>query len=156
MEEFKIRELNKDDIEKILPLRIALQVFDYGRINVKINEKRLEEHTREYLKTHLGKSIIMFGGFVGENLVSICGYNIFEYLPIHSNPSGREANICSVYTKEEYRGKGYMTKLFEVCVNHAKNNGLNRLKLSSGNPIAVNIYKKFGFSKHEDTYKCFN
>ena len=153
MEEFKVRKLNKDDIGLIVPLRVALQVFDYGKRNICVDEESLAKATKEYLINNLDSKLFMFGGFIGEELVSLCGYNIIEFFPTHENNSGKEANICSVITKEEYRGKGYMTKLFQVCLEHINKNGFKSCRLVASNPIALKIYEKFGFVKYKNIYK---
>lgn len=153
MEELKIRELGVKDIDIIVPLRVSLQVFDYGKRNIIVDEDNLAKATKEYLINNLNKNLFMFGGFVQEKLVSLCGYNIIEFFPTHENNTGKEANICSVITMEEYRGKGYMTKLFKECLDHINQNGFKSCRLVASNPIALKIYEKFGFEKYKNIYK---
>lgn len=153
MKNFKLRKLDKKDIDIIVPLRVALQVFDYGKRNISIDEESLANATREYLIKNLDKNLFMFGGFVEDKLVSLCGYNIIEFFPTHENNSGKEANICSVITKEDYRGKGYMTKLFKECLDHVDKSGIKSCRLVASNPIALKIYDKFGFVKYKNIYK---
>lgn len=65
---FKVRKLEKEDIEKIIPLRIALQKYDglhYG--NFVVDEEKLAGATREFLKENINQEIFMFGGFVIRN-----------------------------------------------------------------------------------------
>lgn len=62
---FKVRKLEKEDIEKIIPLRIALQKYDglhHG--NFVVDEEKLAGATREFLKENINQEIFMFGGFV--------------------------------------------------------------------------------------------
>lgn len=153
MEELQIRELGREDIDIIVPLRVELQVFDYGKRNIVVDKEKLAQATREYLLRNLTKDLFMFGGFVNNKLVSICGYNIIEFFPTHENNTGKEANICSVITMEEYRGKGYMTKLFKECLDHINQNGFKSCRLVASNPIALKIYDKFGFVKYKNIFK---
>ena len=128
-------------------------MFDYGKRNISIDEESLANATKEYLTKNLDKNLFMFGGFVEDKLVSLCGYNIIEFFPTHENNSGKEANICSVITKEDYRGKGYMTKLFKECLDHVDKSGIKSCRLVASNPIALKIYDKFGFVKYKNIYK---
>lgn len=55
--------------------------------------------------------------------------------------------VCSIYTKEEYRNKGYSKLLLDEVIEDAKKRGLTRFKLSSHNEIAIKMYEEFGFAK---------
>lgn len=43
--------------------------------------------------------------------------------------------------------KGIQTKLIGECIKFAQEQNLEILKLSSDNPEAISIYKKYGFEK---------
>lgn len=58
----------------------------------------------------------MFGTFVNDELVSICGFIIFKYFPQADDLSCKVGYITSVYTKEDYRKNGYQRKAFEKCI----------------------------------------
>lgn len=62
---------------------------------------------------------------------------------------GKEGYICDVFTLREYRRKGIQTKLIGECIKFAKEQNLEILKLSSDNPEAISIYKKYGFEKEK-------
>ncbi|MBQ3145713.1 MAG: hypothetical protein IJB90_04000 [Clostridia bacterium] len=49
-----VRKLEKEDIEKIIPLRVALQIHDYEG-NIGIEKKELEEKTRCFLEDNLNQ-----------------------------------------------------------------------------------------------------
>lgn len=139
-----VRKLEKEDIEKIVPLRIALQIYD-NKGNLGIEQKELEDKTRYFLENNMDQDLYMFGTFVDDELVSICGFIIFKYFPQADDLSCKVAYITSVFTKEEYRGKGFQRKAFEECLNFAKNLDIVRFKLSTENPKAMKMYASMGF-----------
>lgn len=139
-----VRKLEKSDIEEIIPLRVALQIYDNDG-DLGIEQKELEDKTRFFLEDNMDKELYMFGTFADDELVSICGFIILKYFPEAENISGKVAYITSVYTKEEYRGKGYQRKVFERCLDYAKDMGIIIFKLSTKNKKAMNMYKSKGF-----------
>lgn len=77
MEKVEIRRLNQTNIEEIIPLRISLQKVDFEN-NLGIDEQILINKTREFLNENLDKDLFMYGTYVEEELVSICGLTIFS------------------------------------------------------------------------------
>lgn len=151
---FKVRKLEKEDIEKIIPLRIALQKYDglhHG--NFVVDEEKLAGATREFLKENINQEIFMFGGFVDKELVSICGFNLLKHMPDMENLTGKIGFMCSVFTQEEYRGKGYQKDTFKACLEYAKNLGIVRFELGTVNPHAIKMYEKFGFVFNQNAMK---
>ncbi len=95
----------------------------------------------------------MFGTFIDDELVSICGFIIFKYFPQANDLGCKVAYITSVFTKEEYREKGYQRKVFEECLNFAKDLGIVRFKLSTENPKAMKMYESMGFIDDKNAKK---
>lgn len=141
----EVKRLSKNNIEEIIPLRIALQKVDFEN-NLGIEEKILEDKTREFLNENLDKDLYMFGVYVDNNLVSICGLTIFKYFPQADDLSCKVGYITSVYTKDEYRRNGYQKKVFLECLKLGETLGIKRFKLSTKNPIAMKMYESVGFN----------
>lgn len=150
---FYTRKLEKEDIEEILPVRVALQKYDSIQGNFVVDEEKLAEVTRKFLNENMGQEIFMFGGFVDEELVSICGFNVLKKIPSMENLTGNVAFICSVFTKEEYRGRGYQKETFRTCLDYAKSLGIVRFELGTVNPKAIEMYRKFGFVFDQNAMK---
>lgn len=140
----EVKRLSKNNIEEIIPLRIALQKVDFEN-NLGIEEKILEDKTREFLNENLDKDLYMFGLYVDNNLVSICGLTIFKYFPQADDLSCKVGYITSVYTKDKYRRNGYQKKVFLECIKLGETLGIKRFKLSTKNPIAMKMYESVGF-----------
>ena len=148
----EVRRLNKENIEEIIPLRIALQKVDFED-NLGIDEQILIDKTREFLNENLDKDLFMYGTYVDDKLVSICGLSIFKYFPQADDLSCKVGYITCVYTKDEYRGKGYQKQAFQKCIELGKEMGITRFKLSTKNPIALKMYANFGFKEDENAKK---
>jgi len=73
-------------------------------------------------------------------------------LIIYRTPLGQKAWIEDVVTDKNVRGKGIGYKLLNAALEYAKNKGLKKVDLTSGNDkfAAHQLYKKIGF-KHRDS-----
>lgn len=152
-----IRKLEIDDIDNMILLRLDNQNYDLKYIDEKstlINQNELEAKTKKYITENLNKTLFMFGLFIDEQLVVNCGFYLDKHFPTYDNPSGMVGYICNVFTKEEYRNKGYQKKVFNYCFEYVKDLGITKFKLSSLNELAINMYKQFGFRKSDSVYAC--
>ena len=122
----KIRRLQKEDIPELLNLRIEQQKEYHECLNEE--EKHIIEYTRDYINGNLNKDLFMFGVFKNNEIVAICGYNVWNGFPSLTNHSGKIAYLCSAYTKQEYRGQGIMQELLDKSINTIKENGITRIK----------------------------
>ena len=147
-----VRKLEEKDIEQIIPLRIALQKVD-NLGNLGNEENALIEKTREFLEENLNKDLFMFGTYVDNELVSICGLTILKHFPTVDDLVCTGGYVTCVYTKEEHRQKGYQKKAFEECLRYGKELGIIRYKLSTKNPIAMKMYASFGFKEDSNAKK---
>lgn len=54
--------------------------------------------------------------------------------------------IIDVFTKEEYRNKGYIKLLLNTLINENKDKNIT-LEVSEKNYLAISVYEKLGFKK---------
>ena len=141
-----MRIAEKKDIEELSKLRIAQQKEDWDEEYPEGEDERLYEVTKKYLIKHLNEDIIFFIEEQENHIIATCGLQIITYMP-QCVESGKEGYICNVFTLREYRRKGIQTKLIDECIKFAKKQNLEILTLSSDNPEAISIYKKFGFER---------
>ena len=139
-----IRKLDINDIDSYCNLRVAMLLSDKS---VSYNEEELVLQTREYYENYINKTLFIFGYIENEEIVSVAAYEVLKRLPTpkNNNLNSDIAYVCSIYTKEEYRNKGYPKLLLNEVIKDAKKRGLTRFKLSSHNEIAIKMYEKFGF-----------
>ena len=151
----EIKQLNEENIEEIIELRIDLQNYDkkyFKESEIVVNQEELKENTKVYLKNNLNKNLYLFGFYVDGILVSLCGFYLERHFPTYRNKNGQIAYICNVYTRPEYRRNGYQRKVFEYCLDYAKKNNIRKFKLDSKNEVAIKFYKEYGFEKVDNTY----
>lgn len=139
-----IRKLDINDIDSYCNLRVAMLLSDKS---VSYNEEELVFQTRKYYENYINKTLFIFGYIKNEEIVSVAAYEVLKRLPTPkiNNLNSDIAYVCSIYTKEEYRNKGYSKLLLNEVIEDAKKRGLTRFKLSSHNEIAIKMYEKFGF-----------
>lgn len=139
-----IRKLDINDIDSYCNLRVSMLLSDKS---VSYNEEELVFQTRKYYENYINKTLFIFGYIENEEIVSVAAYEVLKRLPTPkiNNLNSDIAYVCSIYTKEEYRNKGYSKLLLNEVIEDAKKRGLTRFKLSSHNEIAIKMYEKFGF-----------
>lgn len=139
-----IRKLDINDIDSYCNLRVAMLLSDKSE---SYDKEELVLQTREYYENYINKTLFIFGYIENEEIVSVAAYEVLKRLPTpkNNNLNSDIAYVCSIYTKEEYRNKGYSKLLLNEVIKDAKKRGLTRFKLSSHNEIAIKMYEKFGF-----------
>jgi len=131
------------DIEELAKLRVLQQKDDWKE-RYSGNDQDLYNTTKKYLEEHVNKDLFTFIEILDNKIVATCGLQIIKYMP-QCVESGTEGYICNVYTLKEYRKRGIQTRLLEKCIEFAKENNVIKIKLSTNNPEAINIYEKQGF-----------
>lgn len=146
------RKLQIEDLEEFISLRVEILLADKS---INYDKDEIIKQTIPYFKENINKSLHAFGIFDKKHLVSVACMEIIKRLPTprKDNLNSEICYICGVYTKPEYRKKGYANKLLGNILEYAKQIGITRFKLSSHNPNAIKIYEKYGFEKDENMMK---
>lgn len=115
----KIKEMSIEDLDKI-----DLDEFD-DFWNENILKSELENPTSYYIIAKLENEIV---GFAGLNFIL------------------DEAHISNIVIKKTHRNKKIGSKLLSELIEKAKStSSLITLEVSEENPVAIHIYKKYGF-----------
>lgn len=141
-----IKKLDINDIDNYCNLRVEMLLSDKS---VSYDKEELIFQTKNYCKEYINKTLFIFGYIENNEIVSIAAYEILKRLPTPkiNNINSDIAYVCSVYTKKEFRKKGYSKLLLNEIIKDANKRGLTRFKLSSHNEIAIKMYEKLGFKK---------
>ena len=142
---------NKNDIEELIRLRIAYIEDDFGVIT-EDERKAMKDQLPDYFERHLGRELIAFVARKDEKLVAAAYLLIIEKPANPSMINGVVGEVLSVFTKEEYRGKGISTNLLNRMIQYAKEKDLcyiDLLATEDGYPL----YKKLGFQDKNLKYK---
>ena len=103
----------------------------------------MEKQLPGYFERELGKKLIAFVARAEDRLVAAAYLLIIEK---PANPfflNGLDSEVLSVYTEEEYRGKGICTSLMSNMIEYAREHQICRIDLvatDEGYPI----YKNWG------------
>lgn len=147
-----------DDIESITSLRVEQQIEDWtNTLNADFNDyaSNFSEITKKYLLSKLNKSLFFALMYIDNIPVACCAVEELNELPqitICLDSKGRHGCLVSVYTKPEYRGKGYQQKLLDELLNFVRNENFCEITLTTNTPDAKHIYEKAGFEYISDKY----
>ena len=86
-----------------------------------------------------------FLAFAGDQVVGAGGISYYQVMPTYHNPTGRKGYVMNMYTRPEYRRMGIATRILDLLVHDARENGLAYISLEAtvaGRPL----YEKYGFS----------
>jgi GNAT superfamily N-acetyltransferase len=138
----EIRYIRKDELKDLLEL--------YKHLNK--DDPELEENER--LKT-LWEDVMMDSSQhylvveVDGRLVSSCVLIVIKNLTRGAKPYGLIENVV---THEDYRNKGYGTKLLKKALEIAREKGCYKVMLMSGRgEETIQFYEKVGFEKDKKT-----
>lgn len=145
---YELKRLTKRDKNDFVALRKEMLLSDK---DTNYDKFEIENLTKKYYLKYINKSLFVFGIYEDKKLVSIAGLELIKRLPTPkiNNLNSDIGYICSVYTKEEYRRKGYALMLLNEIVHFASSKGISRFQLSTHNPKAIKLYEKLGFHKNE-------
>ena len=146
MSEIVYDQATVEDIDELVRLRIAYMIDDFGSIT-DYEREAMETQLPDYFQRKLGSELIAFAARAEGRMVGVAYLLIMEKPANPFFPNGLDSEVLSVYTEDEYRGRGICTQLMKNLIDYAKEHEVCRIDLiatEEGYPI----YKKHGF---EDT-----
>jgi predicted GNAT family acetyltransferase len=137
MDEFIIREMNRNDLKGLLAL-----YRHYGESQLPIED--LNRANKYWSRIETDQNIIYFVCEFCGMIVSSCFLLIFPQLTRDGQPYGLIENVI---THNDYRKKGYATALLKHSLKIAWEKNCYQVMLMTGNKQAeaINLYKKVGF-----------
>lgn len=145
-----LREAGKEDIPVLIELRLAFLREEHGGLTAQ-EETSLRTVLTEYFTRNIGTMVFAWLLEVGGEPVSAA------YLAVSEKPAnpafitGRIGTILNVYTKAEYRRRGYATRVLGNLIDRARKENLSKIELSAtadGKPV----YEKIGFQVKNSDY----
>lgn len=133
------------DINALTDLRITYLQEDLGEISG-ADLKVIKASLPIYYEKHLNKDLMIYIARGEENIVSCAFLLIVEKPMSPSFITGKTGTVLNVYTKPEYRNKGYAKRLMTMLLEDATEHGLSVIELKSteeGYPL----YKAVGFEE---------
>lgn len=131
------------DIDVLTDLRIAYLNEDLGVITDE-NLELMQATLPSYYEKHLNKDLLAYVARDEMDIVSCAFLLIVEKPMSPSFITGKTGTVLNVYTKPEYRKKGYAKKLITTMLEDAKVEGLSIIELKA-TADGYSLYKSVGF-----------
>jgi acetyltransferase len=131
------------DISALTELRIAYLQEDLGQIT-DANLELISSLLPSYYEKHLNKDLIVY---VARNEVDIvsCAFLLIVEKPMSpSFITGKTGTVLNVYTKPEYRHRGYAKELMTMMLENAVAQDVSVIELKSTED-GYSLYKSVGF-----------
>ena len=138
------------DIEQLTELRISYLLEDEGSLDDK-DRTRIIKGLPGYFTDNLDKSIFGYVAREKQEIVS-CVLLVISQKPMGPHfITGKVGTVCNVYTKPEYRHKGYAHRLMEMVTADAVEKDLSVMELKATED-GYNLYKSVGFNDDISKY----
>ena len=131
------------DIGVLTDLRIAYLNEDLGVISDE-NLELMKLTLPSYYTKHLNKDLMVYVARDEEDIVACAFLLIVEKPMSPSFITGKTGTVLNVYTKPEYRKKGYAKKLMTMMLEGVKAQGLSVIELKATED-GYSLYKSVGF-----------
>lgn len=131
------------DINVLTDLRITYLQEDLGAIKDK-DLSLIQTSLPSYYENHLNKDLIVYVAREDGEIVSCAFLLIVEKPMSPSFITGKTAVVLNVYTKPEYRHKGYAKRLMTMMLEDAAAGGVCVIELKSTEEGWL-LYKSVGF-----------
>lgn len=147
-----------ENIGDIVDLRVEMQIEDWHNTwgkDFSCYSDEFAQITRKHLENKLNRSIFFAVMYMDDKPVAMAALEELSELPqitVCNDKNGRHCCLVSVYTKPDYRGKGYQQKVIKRLLAFAKSKGFTEITLTTNTPDAIHIYEKFGFKKISSKY----
>lgn len=144
-------------IDVIADMRVAQQVENWTAILDKdfaIYAEQYRQVTVSYLRRRLNHSLFYVLKYVDDVPVAMSALEEQDELPPITvcMENKRHGWIVSVYTKPEFRGRGYQQALMKELLQMARERGFGDVTLTTNRPDAIHVYEKAGFQHTSDKY----
>lgn len=139
----KFEKATVQDISTLTELRIAYLQEDLGKIT-DADLELIKSSLPSYYEKHLNRDVMVY---VARNEVDIvsCAFLLIVEKPMSpSFITGKTGTVLNVYTRSEYRKKGYAKKLMTMMLEDATAQGVSVIELKSTED-GYSLYKAVGF-----------
>lgn len=129
------------DINELTDLRLAYLQEDLGVIT---DKELIQESLPGYYEKHLNKDLMVYVARDDEDIVACAFLLIVEKPMSPSFITGKTGTVLNVYTKPEYRNKGYAKKLMTMMLEDATAQDVSIIELKATED-GYSLYKSVGF-----------
>lgn len=138
-----IDKASEKEIDELVKLRLAYLQEDLGAISEQ-DMQCLQAALPQYFRNHLNRDLLVYIAKEAEEIVT-CAFLLIVEKPM--SPmfiTGKTGTVLNVYTRPEYRKKGYAKQLMNVLLKDAKINELSVVELKATED-GYHLYQSVGF-----------
>ncbi|MBQ8315847.1 MAG: GNAT family N-acetyltransferase [Lachnospiraceae bacterium] len=138
-----IDKASEKEIDELVELRLAYLQEDLGSISEQ-DMQCLRVALPQYFRNHLNRDLLVYIAKEAEEILT-CAFLLIVEKPM--SPmfiTGKTGTVLNVYTKPEYRKKGYAKQLMNALLEDAKANELSVIELKATED-GYHLYKSVGF-----------
>ena len=139
----KFEKATAQDTGMLTELRIAYLQEDLGEIG-DADLKLIESLLPGYYEKHLNRDLMVYVVRNEKDIVSCAFLLIVEKPMSPSFITGKTGTVLNVYTKPEYRKKGYAKKLMNMMLEDAKAENVSNIELKATED-GYSLYRSVGF-----------
>lgn len=138
-----IDKASEKEIDELVKLRLAYLQEDLGAI-LEQDMQYLQEALPQYFRNHLNRDLLIYVVREAEEIVTCAFLLIIEKPMSPMFITGKTGTVLNVYTRPEYRKKGYAKQLMNVLLKDAKINELSVVELKATED-GYHLYQSVGF-----------
>lgn len=138
-----IDKASEKEISGLVELRIAYLKEDLGTIS-EADLQRMKEVLPQYFRKHLNRDLFVYVAKEAEEILACAFLLVVEKPMSPAFMTGKTGTVLNVYTKPEYRKKGYAKQLMNALLEDAKKNELSVVELKATED-GYHLYKAVGF-----------
>ena len=145
-----VENANIEDAAVLTELRLAYLKEDYGKL-AKDDIEIIRRDLPDYFKKHLNRNI--FGYLIREKEeIAACAFLLVVEKPMSpAFITGRTGTVLNVYTKPQYRHKGYAKEIMNKLLSDAVEKNLSVVELKSTED-GYHLYQSVGFVDEVSKY----
>lgn len=139
----RINKATENDIDALVELRLAYLKEDFGTISEQ-DIQSLREMLPQYFREHLNQDIFVYVAKEAEEIVACAFLLVIEKPMSPTFLNGKTGTVLNVYTKPEYRKRGYAKQLMTMLLEDAKEKELCVVELKATD-AGYHVYQSVGF-----------
>ena len=133
-----------NDTEQLTELRVAYILEDFGEVDT-ADLKAMRETLPDYYSRHLNEDLYVYIARMDDGEIVACALLLIVEKPASpADITGKTGTVLNVYTKPEYRHKGYAKKLMKMMLEDAAKEHLSVVELKSTDE-GYRLYQSLGF-----------
>lgn len=134
---------SEKEIDSLVELRLAYLQEDLGTIS-EPDMQCLQKALSQYFRNHLNRDLFVYVAREADEIVA-CAFLLVVEKPMSPMfMTGKTGTVLNVYTKPEYRKKGYAKQLIKILLDDAKTKELSVVELKATDD-GYHLYKSVGF-----------